>query len=193
MEILFEEGNQYPILHLKQSKTDVSHTGVQSILSATDPSTWSVLALRRSFVQDFQPASKLLVRLSFSSFSWQNIVSILEKRIAKVVLLEKTFQVMVLGKSAAHCTSDRGMLDSSIQKLGRWFYNAFKLDFTTTLEALFNVNLSFQKDIPLAILQAIISILDQNKPLSLSIWTNMPVEDTNIFLPVFPSMVSHPN
>ncbi len=43
------------------------------------------------------------------------------------------------------------MLDKSIQRLGRWISNAFKLYFTTTPETLFNLNLSFQNGRPLAV------------------------------------------
>ncbi len=46
------------------------------------------------------------------------------------------------------------MLDGSILRLGRWTSNPFKLYFTTTPEALFNLNLSFQKGMPLAIPRA---------------------------------------
>ncbi len=46
------------------------------------------------------------------------------------------------------------MLDESIQRLGRWTSNAFKLYFTTTPETLFDLNLSFQKGMPLAVLRA---------------------------------------
>ena len=42
------------------------------------------------------------------------------------------------------------MLDESIQSLGRWTSNAFKLYFTTNSETLFNLNLSLQKGMPLA-------------------------------------------
>ncbi len=42
------------------------------------------------------------------------------------------------------------MLDESILRLGRWTSNAFKLYFTTTPETLFDLNLSFQKGMPLA-------------------------------------------
>ena len=45
------------------------------------------------------------------------------------------------------------MLDESIQRLGRWTSNAFKLYFTTTPQTLFNLNLSFQKGMPLAVLR----------------------------------------
>ena len=43
------------------------------------------------------------------------------------------------------------MLDKSIQRLRRWTSNAFKLYFTTIPETMFNLNLSFQKGIPLAV------------------------------------------
>ena len=46
------------------------------------------------------------------------------------------------------------MLDESILRLGRWTSNAFKLYFTTTPETLFNLNLSFQKSMPIAVPRA---------------------------------------
>lgn len=49
-DILFAKSNQYRILRLKQSKTDVDHKGVPIILEAIDKQTYSVLALKRPFV-----------------------------------------------------------------------------------------------------------------------------------------------
>ncbi len=46
------------------------------------------------------------------------------------------------------------MLDESIQRLGPWTLNAFKLYFITTPETLFNLNLSFHKGMPLAVPRA---------------------------------------
>ncbi len=46
------------------------------------------------------------------------------------------------------------MLNESILRLGRWTSNIFKLYFTTTLETLFNLNLSFQKGMSLAVPRA---------------------------------------
>ncbi len=51
------------------------------------------------------------------------------------------------------------MLDESIQRLGRWTSNLFKLYFTTTPKTLFNLNLSFQKSVSLAVPRAVVSAL----------------------------------
>ena len=63
-DISFSEGDQYAILRLKQSKTDVEHTGVQIILAATGEPTCPVSALRRLFIQDPRPADAPLFRLA---------------------------------------------------------------------------------------------------------------------------------
>ena len=46
------------------------------------------------------------------------------------------------------------MLNESILRLGRWTSNTFKLYFTTTPGRLFNLNLSFQKGMALAVFRA---------------------------------------
>lgn len=45
--ISFAEGDQYAILCLKRSKTDMKHIGVQIILAATSNQTCPVVALRK--------------------------------------------------------------------------------------------------------------------------------------------------
>lgn len=144
-DISFAEGDQYAILRLKRSKTDIEHTGVQIILAVIGEPTCPVSALRRLFIQDPRPSDAPPFRLSSFAFSGQKVVSILKKRIAKAGLSESDVSGHSFRKGAAQDAADHGMLDESIQKLGRWSSNAFKLYFTTTPEALFNLNLSFQK------------------------------------------------
>ncbi len=62
-DISFAEGDQYLILHLKRSKTDIEHTGVQIILVATGEQTCLVAALRSLFIQDPRPPNAPLFRL----------------------------------------------------------------------------------------------------------------------------------
>ena len=69
-------------------------------------------------------------------------------------LFEVNYSGRSFPKGVTQHEVDHGMLDESIQKLGRWTSNAFKLYFTTTLETLFNLNLSFQKGMPLTIPRA---------------------------------------
>ena len=154
LDILFAESDQYAILQLKRSKTDTEHTGVQIILAATGEPTCPVAALRRLFIQDPHPPNALLFRLQSSAFSRQAVVNILKQRIAAAGLSEANYSGHSFRKGAAQHAADHGMLDKSIQRLGRWTSNAFKLYFTTTLETLFNLNLSFQKGIPLAVPRA---------------------------------------
>ena len=48
------------------------------------------------------------------------------------------------------------MFDESIQRLGRWSSKSFKLYFTTSSKTLFNLNLSFQKGMLLAVPRAVV-------------------------------------
>ena len=153
-DISFAEGDQYAILRLKRSKTDTEHTGVQIILAATGEPTCPVAALRRLFIQDPHPPNALLFRLQSSAFSRQAVVNILKQRIAAAGLSEANYSGHSFRKGAAQHAADHGMLDESIQKQGRLTSNAFKLYFTTTPETLFNLNLNFQKGMPLAVPRA---------------------------------------
>lgn len=141
---------------MKRSKTDVEHSGVQIILAATGEPTCPVSALRRLFIQDPRPSDAPLFRLSSGAFSRQNVVSILKKRITAIGLLQSDYSGHSFRKGAAQHAADHGMLDESIQRLGRWTSNAFRLYFTTSPETLFNLNLSFQKGIPLAVPRAVV-------------------------------------
>ncbi len=78
----------------------------------------------------------------------------MKQRIATAGLPEANYSGHSFRKGAAQHEADHSILDESIQRLGRWTSNAFKLYFTTTSETLFNLNLSFQKDMPLAVSRA---------------------------------------
>ena len=91
-------------------------------------------------------------------------------------LSEKDFSGHSFRKGTAQHAADHGMLDESIQRLGRWSSNAFKLYFTTTPEALFNLNLSFQKRVPLAVPRSMVQTLG-SRPAALSVTTNAPEKD----------------
>ena len=132
----------------------MEHLEVQIILAATGEPTCPLAALRRLFIQDPRPPNAPLFRLQSSAFSRQAVVNILKQRIAAAGLSEANYSGHSFRKGAAQHAADHGMLDESIQRLGRWTSNAFKLYFTTTPETLFNLNLSFQKGMPIAVPRA---------------------------------------
>ncbi len=127
---------------------------MQIILAATCEPTCLVAALRRPFIQDPHSPNTPLFRLQSSIFSRQAFVNILKQNIAAVGLLKANYSGHSFHKEAAQHVADHGILHESIQRLGRLTSNAFKLYFTTTPETLFNLNLSFQKGIPLAVPRA---------------------------------------
>ncbi len=116
-----------------------------------------VAVLRRLFKQDPRSPNAPLFRLLSVAFSCQNVIVILKKRIASAGLSEPDFSGHSFRKRTANQAADNGMLDKSIQRLGRWTSNAIKLYFTTMPETLFNLNLSFQKGISLAVSRGVVS------------------------------------
>ncbi len=188
-DISFEEGDQYATLRLKRSKTDVEHTGVQIILAVTGQQTFLVAVLRRLFIQDPRPPNAPMFKLSSVVFSRQNVFAILKKRITSAGLSESDFSGHSFRKGDAQHAADNGMLDENIQRLGRWKSNAFKLYFTATLETLFNLNLSFQKSVPLAAPREVVSV-----PLISSKSVEEMKKQTgrnSIYISPYPSLTNH--
>lgn len=126
---------------------------VQIILAATSEKTCPVQAFHKFFIQDSYSPNAPFFQFFFSAFSCQNIVVILKKRIVQVGLFEVAYLGYSFRKNAVQHTTDYKMLNKSIQRLGRWTSNVFKLYFTTLLEAFFNLNFSFQKNMLLAVLR----------------------------------------
>lgn len=153
-DIYFAEDDQYAVLRLKRSKTDIKHSGVQIILAATGEDTCLVASLRRLFQVDPQPANAPLFCLGSGCFSRQGVVAVLKKRLVRARIKETGFPGHSFQKGAAQFAADQGMLDESIQWLGRWTSNAFQLYFQTLPATFYNLNLHFQKGVPLAVPRA---------------------------------------
>ncbi len=153
-DISFSKGDQYAILRLKRSNTDTENTGVQIILGATSKPTCPVAALKKLFIQDPRPSNAALLKLKSSAFPCQAVVNILKQCIAAAGFPETNYSGHSFRKGAVQHTANHGILDESIQRLGRWTSNAFKLYVITTPETLSNLNLSFQKRMPRPVPQA---------------------------------------
>ena len=100
-EILFSKGNQYAVLCLKQSKTNIEHTRVQIILITTGKKYYLVAALTRLYNLDPQPTNTPLFRLSFRAFSCFSMISALKKQIALIDLTQADYFGYSFHKSTA--------------------------------------------------------------------------------------------
>lgn len=112
--ISFAEGDQYAVLRLKCSKTDVYHSRVQIMLTATGISTCPVVALWNLFQTDPQPANASQFRLGFEAFSHQSVVVAFKKSLVQAGIKETGFSGYGFRKRAAQYAADQGMLDKSI-------------------------------------------------------------------------------
>jgi hypothetical protein len=152
-DISFVENDQYAILRLKRSKIDLNHTEVQIMLIVTSESTCFVSVLRHLFTIDPQPSDASLFRLKFA-FIRSSVIETLRKRLMIIEINESNYFEHSFRRRATQHAVDHEMLDESIQRLERWTSNAFQLYFQTSHASLFDLNLSFQKSVPLVVSRA---------------------------------------
>lgn len=120
-------GDDHVILSLKRSKTDYEHKGVSIVVASTGSSTCPVKALKRLFELDPQPPTAPLFRLSSRVFSYENFVAATRSRLrAHNVPNAMHFSGHSFRRGAATTAKLNGMLDSDIQRLGRWSSEAFQ-------------------------------------------------------------------
>lgn len=162
-DISFAKGDQYTIIRLKRSKTDTEHTRVQIILAVTSKQTCPVTGLRRLFIQYLRPPNASLFKLQSATFICQSVVNILKQRIAAAGPPKSNYSSHSFQKWAAQHVADHSMLDKSIQRLGQWTSNIFKFYFTTIPKTLFNLNLTFQKSMPLAVSRVVGTHIQETK------------------------------
>ena len=151
-DITFSQNDQYVVLRLKRSKTDVKHTGVEIIIAATNDLTCPVLALQELFMLDPKPSNAPLFSLdSGTTFARNQVIQILRQRLQDNGIPHQSCSGHSFRKGAAQHASDNGMLDEHIQKLGRWSSQTFQLYFKTSSASLYSLNLRFQTGRPPAV------------------------------------------
>ena len=124
--VRFSDSFDHAILTLKRSKTDLEHKGVQIVLAASLNSTCPVLALKRLFENDVQPPNAPLFRFNSRAFSYSNFVTALRRRLQQYGISNSTsYSGHSLRRGAATQAKANGMLDTDIQRLGRWSSEAF--------------------------------------------------------------------
>jgi hypothetical protein len=147
-DITFGERDQYAVLRLKRSKTDVKHEGVEILLAVTYNSTCPVAALRLLFEKDPKPLTSPLYSGLGNAFDYKAFITAVKQRLLRAGVTEAAaFLGHSFRQGVSQHASDNGMLKSDIQKLGRWTSNAFKLYFTTSHYQRFSLSLRFQKGV----------------------------------------------
>jgi hypothetical protein len=126
-DITFSENNDHVTVSLKRSKTDHEHKGVDIVIAASNTSTCAVKALKRLFTEDDQPPSAPLFRFSSKIFSYRNFVTALRRRLDDHnVPNSAIYSGHSFRRGAATTAKLNGILDSDIQRLGRWSLDAFE-------------------------------------------------------------------
>lgn len=142
--ISFVEGNQYAILRFKCSKTIMNYFRVQIILAATGKAICSIAALWQVFQVNPQLLANVpLFCLNSRAFFYQSVVMALRKRLVQTGIIKIRFFEHSFSKKIAKYKVDQGMLNKSIQRLGHWTFNIFKLCFKSLLTTFYNLNFSF--------------------------------------------------
>ena len=78
-DITFAENDEYAILHLKRSKTDINHQGVEIMLTAVNNSLCSVQTLRRLVMKDSQPPDAPLFSNKGGHFTRKSVIDTLHR------------------------------------------------------------------------------------------------------------------
>jgi hypothetical protein len=139
----FGERDQYAVLQLKRSKTDVKHKGIEILLAATYNSTCPVAVLRLLFKRPKSAISLLYSGLG-NTFKYKAFVTAVKQRLLHASVTEAAaFKGYSFRRSTSQHASNNSMLESDTQKLGRWTSNAFKLYFTTSYCQRFSLSLRF--------------------------------------------------
>lgn len=153
-DVTFSESDQYATLRLKQSKTDVHHTGVLIMLAATNSLCCLVHALCCLFTHNPQSPSSCFFTYNYTFFTRRYVVEQLRQRLEAAHISSTGYSVHSFRRGAAQHASDNGMLDENIQKLGQWSSKSFRLYFTTSAQTLYNLNINFQMGHPVALPRA---------------------------------------
>ena len=140
-DVTFSNSDDHVVIALKRSKTDYEQKGVAIVVAASSTFTCPVQALRRLFAEDPQPPYAPLFRFSTKVFLYRNFVTALRSRISNHNIPNSTlFTGHSLRRGAATSAKLHGMLDSDIQRLGRWTSEAFQRYIDTDISYRFRLS-----------------------------------------------------
>lgn len=88
LDITFLQDNQYVVLYLKRSKTNIKHTEIKIIITATNNSICLVSSFRELFILNPEPNNALVLRLdSGAAFVYQLIIQIFSQKFETNIIL----------------------------------------------------------------------------------------------------------
>jgi integrase len=147
-DIRFSPTYDHAQLHLKRSKADRNHEGVNIILAATNDPACPVEALRRLFLLDPKPSHAPLFAFTSKPFSAPAFQAALLTKMTSLGLNTSGIKGHSFRKGAAQHAHNAGILHDQIQALGRWSSDAFRLYFSTPSSILYAWNRQFQTGLP---------------------------------------------
>jgi len=147
-DVRFSPTYDHAQLHLKRSKADRNHNGVNIILAATNDAACPVEALRKLFLLDPKPLHAPLFAFAAKTFSAAAFQTALLTKMTNLGLNIAGIKGHSFRKGAAQHAHDAGVLQEQIQALGRWSSEAFRLYFSTPSSVLYAWNRQFQTGLP---------------------------------------------
>ncbi len=90
---------------------------------------------------------------------------VLHERLIKADIIATDFSEHSFWKDVAQYNVDQSTLDESIQPLGKCTSNGFQLYFQTSPGTFYNLNLSFQKGIPMVVPLAELDLISKSQQL----------------------------
>ena len=100
-DISLSEFEQFVMLRLKTSKTDVNHTGVLIVIGATHQQNCPMTVLRKLFFKDSKPADASLFSQTKGIFSRKYLIDIMKSRLAECKIDARNYSSQSFGRGIA--------------------------------------------------------------------------------------------
>ncbi len=91
-DIIFLQNDQYVVLRLKRSMTDIQYTKVEIIIAATNNASCPISALCQLFMLDLQPNNTPLFKIdNRAAFAYKSVIPILHQKLETSNILYQTY------------------------------------------------------------------------------------------------------
>jgi hypothetical protein len=138
------------VFHLKRSKTDKTHSGVDiQIAAIPGDRLYPVAAIIRLFNRDPRPLLDLLFSVNNRAFSAPVVRKILSTRLAAGGILPNGYSNHSFRRGVAQHAHNCGFAESQTAQLGRWTSDAVKLYYNTSETERLQLNSNFQRSVPI--------------------------------------------
>lgn len=144
-DVTFVKNDQYAIIHLKRSKTDYKHDGVDIMIAGVGGEFCPVLALRTLFAKHKRPPNAPLFAFVGGAFTVGKLVTVLRTKLKeRGTKHTENYTGKCWRRGAAQTALNLGMTEGDRKKLGRWTSDSCQLYVHEDPRRLLGLNIRLQ-------------------------------------------------